>query len=418
MKIRINVMNTAWTCIFFIIALFIFRVPYFQQLHRLFYFLYSFGLNFIFLLMMTLTVSTSRSIQIKSGFINCIIVFFYYGIIYLSAYVNEQPFSTFNTMFSQVTVTALLLNSLGKTKLKQLVDGYAGALLLITVLNTFSAILFPNALYADADGHYVCFLLGIDNESINLYLLCVGVCMIRAYLKKVRCDLFLIISIVSITVFSFIRDCQGGVVCSIALVFAYSLYLLKNYRLKAVYVLYSMLAVFLFMVVFQGLLNYDYYIQLYFHRSATLSGRTLIWSKALEMIWEKPILGYGNYFSSTLGDILSIGASITAHNTYLTNMLAGGVLLMVPFIMELIVVARQVDKENSASTTGLSIAMLVLLLHGQIEGADSTYILIYLVMLGYCTCLQTNLNIRKPLKKRISHERKAKKRKCICKFYI
>lgn len=404
MKIRINRKNAIWTILFFIIALFVFRVPYFQQLHRLVSYLYYYGLNSILFIMVIMTVSKFRRIQIKGGFIYSFIVIWYFGIIYLSAYINKQPFSTFNTMFSQVIVTALLLNSFGKTKLKQLVDGYAGALLLITVSNTLSAILFPNALYADADGHYVCFLLGHDNASINVYLLCVGVCMVRAYIKNARVDLCLVVSIVSITVFSFIRETQGGIVCSIVLILAFSLYLLKNYRLKAVHVLYSMLAVFLFMVVFQGFLNYDYYVQLYFNRSATLSGRTLIWSKALGMIWEKPILGYGNYFSSTLADVVSISTSITAHNTYLTNMLAGGILLMVPFVTELIIVARQIDEENSVSTTGLSIALLVLLLHGQIEGSDSVYILIYLVLLGYSLCMNADLCIRKPRKKRTNHE--------------
>lgn len=398
MKIRINKKNTIWTVLSFLIALIIFKIPYLQQRYPWVSYLYFWGLNFILLLIVIWTVSIIRRVQTLSISLIVLLYFFFF---YLSAYVNKQPFSALNTMFSQVFVTVLLLNNAGKTKLKQLVDGYAGALLLITVSNTISAIFFPDALYANANGRYVCFLLGEDNASINVYLLCIGVCMVRAYMKKVRVDLYIVVSIASLTIFSFIRETQGGIVCSIALIFAYILYLYKNYRLKASFVLCSMLAVFIFLVIFQGVLNFDYYVQMYFQRDATLSGRTLIWSKALEMIREKPILGYGNYYSSTLADVIyqsRISTSITAHNTYLTNLLAGGILLLIPFVMELIVVARQVDEQNSTLMTGVSIALLISLLHGQIEGSDSVYILIYLILLGSCTYAKINSNTWKRVK--------------------
>ena len=76
------------------------------------------------------------------------------------------------------------------------------------------------------------------------------------------------------------------------------------------------------------------------HKDLTLSHRTIIWDKALEMISDKPILGYGmsdsvNIFTVNhdyTGNNNNVWTTLSGHNQILQILYYGGIVLLLAFV--------------------------------------------------------------------------------------
>lgn len=100
-------------------------------------------------------------------------------------------------------------------------------------------------------------------------------------------------------------------------------------------------------------------------RSATFTGRSLLWKMAIDEILEKPFLGYGY----TTGNINVWGGMFSSHNMFLEILLQGGLFSFVLFIA----ITWLSIKRNMKSPIWLSntvfLAIFCMLLKGLMEAS-------------------------------------------------
>lgn len=95
-------------------------------------------------------------------------------------------------------------------------------------------------------------------------------------------------------------------------------------------------------------------IQNVLHKDLTLSHRTIIWDKALELIYKKPIFGHGlaesyNVFSvyhDYTGGNNSVWTSMSGHNEILQLLYYGGIVLIVILLIMYLTACREFRRHN------------------------------------------------------------------------
>ena len=101
-----------------------------------------------------------------------------------------------------------------------------------------------------------------------------------------------------------------------------------------------------FIVVFGGVMGMDNaltdFIVNDLGKDLTFSGRTTIWAKALVLIRERPLLGYGAVKDGAY--VIGSGTKYGAHNTLLQTLLESGVFSLVFFFVGLMCVIVHVNK--------------------------------------------------------------------------
>ena len=110
--------------------------------------------------------------------------------------------------------------------------------------------------------------------------------------------------------------------------------------------IYNLMIVFailyILIIVMQnfGLFNH---LMIFFGKNATTFGNRLaIWNKAIHLINEKPLLGYGYIDSNTFRGMLGKKDASDAHNFFLTLALNGGFIAVVFYILVLLLLVRNI----------------------------------------------------------------------------
>ena len=114
-----------------------------------------------------------------------------------------------------------------------------------------------------------------------------------------------------------------------------------------VYILFGVnLALFLGLVVFRiqiPLINY--FIENVLHRTATFTGRDVIWSNALYYIAKQPILGHG--LGNDPKRFGSFGAwELYAHNQILQELFDGGAIQLLLYLVLIFIIIRRLNKHK------------------------------------------------------------------------
>lgn len=141
----------------------------------------------------------------------------------------------------------------------------------------------------------------------------------------------------------------------------------KDYKipLSVLFVIAVLLNVFVLFVYSGG--NYpiiDLFIEKFLNRSTTFTGRTPIWAEAIKMIKDKPIIGHG--FRPEVPANWGTGYVIHAHNMFLQELNARGIIGLLIFVLFHIVLCIKVDKSKN------TFARLVMV--GACFGISLTYI--------------------------------------------
>ena len=147
----------------------------------------------------------------------------------------------------------------------------------------------------------------------------------------------------------------------IAILMIYVLYALKFVKQKNI-VLNPFIIILGYIFVWLGLIVYR--LQYLFedlivnrlHKDLTLSHRTILWDKALEMIKLKPYFGYGmsdsvNVFSVNhdyTGGNNAVLSTLSGHNQILQMLYYGGIVLVLVFVMLYLVCCEKRRRNNNA----------------------------------------------------------------------
>ena len=108
----------------------------------------------------------------------------------------------------------------------------------------------------------------------------------------------------------------------------------------------------------------DVFIEKFLGRSTSFTGRTPIWEKAIEMFFEKPVIGYGFRPSVTRADGF---VAMHAHNMILQRLTATGLIGLILFVIFHIILVLKVDKMEN------TIARIIMI--GGVFGINITYLM-------------------------------------------
>lgn len=227
-------------------------------------------------------------------------------------------------------------------------------------LNFILDFIFPHGLYKTS-GYHAAHLLGDDNAVIYVALPGLIIMVCYSIMKHSRITWQVWMAAV-ITEISLLRVWSVSAMAMLTMFLIMLIYVIKigniNYRLLLGSVLFAM-AVCLF-----GLSNshVQAFIVNVLHKDATLSGRTILWSGALEMIAKQPLLGYGGYYEYGRFRTSAL-YTYSCHTPYLQLMIDGGILLFAIFVLIVFKAFHQMKKNNKniyigVMTIGLTCMMI------------------------------------------------------------
>lgn len=250
-----------------------------------------------------------------------------------------------------------------KENCKNIISGLYYSFAIIVLINFYTIIKYPNGLYADTV-YTNNWFLKYDNFHIFFYFPTIALLIINNKNKNKKYNLFDKLVIIAIT-YSVYYCFSANTVVAYTLFIIYILFKkqidkIKKFNSKNYFIVF--LGIFLGIVILRMQNLFSWLIVDILGKNLTFTSRTLIWDRILELIKNKPIIGYGVETNIIMSMKLGNPHYTHAHNTILDVIYKGGFVSIIPFIMLLIIPIKELynNKENSLSKT-LSFIMLCIL---------------------------------------------------------
>ena len=257
-----------------------------------------------------------------------------------------------------ISVISQGILSLGVTTVIYLISCYARDLLLPIILvtleflvygNFISVIYAPTGLYRfrTTTGWWTdaCWFMGIRNGMTNLYLLTGFVEILNVYIypdrkqAKIRLGMFILTSTFTIICINFSQAVTVGTGSAGALVLLWVIFLAyfivpKNIKMVNFGVAAIVNYIFFLLLIFFNIQYYfSFIIESLLKKSVTLTGRTILWKRSIEVIAEHFLTGYGVEYGEVMANRLRASASVsTTQNGFLDILYVGGVIQFFIFI--------------------------------------------------------------------------------------
>lgn len=269
----------------------------------------------------------------------------------VSAFINGGSFVRAVKAMLPIMALVIYFDAMIRKYKLYAVDLIANLMVVYIVINAICLIIFPNgfgayiAEYTQTGADSRLNFLGKDNRFIYFFIFTIVICAVAKGIKS-RITIWAIL----LSFFSMLFVWSGTGVIGI---FLFSVYLLfvhgkkldKAVKLIPLAVLFAV--IFVSVVFFHIQEIFSDFIVLFLHKDPTFTGRTYLWARSLELIAQKPLLGYGvteTYFLERHGNYYS------PHNLILQILLTGGYLQFGLFIA-LVIVAG--SKLRDCKCTGM-----------------------------------------------------------------
>ena len=273
---------------------------------------------------------------------------------------------------------------------------------LITLINTITIFIFPNAMYPNVGGVWVCWFLGEDNNAYFYYILVSTLAMLYCHYVSKRITFLALMDWLSAFIFVFHNDIATGIVCQLIwliLVVAYQFKWLRK-LLKAQYALYIMLVGFVALVISRNLILAPVVEAL--GRDITLSGRTIVWDRTIELILKKPIFGYGVCNGDVYAEMIGRSGTTMAHDWILNLGFAGGVVAVAIHILQVFFACREAWTYRSTPYYHcLVIGFIIIYIRAVTEGSFWPAYFMFPAMLCYSKEFLNGITLNPAPKKRL-----------------
>jgi len=276
--------------------------------------------------------------------------------------INETTITLFTT-----TVFALMINIMIRRDANKLVTILYTILELLIYLNVISVLFYPNGLYTARASIDITraakkyYFLGHQNAPGIYIVEAIVLGEIKLRYSKERKDKIRLLSLYFVSFYYLIRVWSvasfvgvGILVFLIWIDRAFG----KGLHLKLQWVLIGNLVLFVFLVVMQDIDLFSSFITNVLQRKTTLSGRTIVWTKAIRAFCDNPIWGNGTgvgrmYFGYE-----------TAHNRLLNTLFTGGIVSFCIYMGQMIVICTKLKntriRTNRLLIFGLTAMMLMM----------------------------------------------------------
>lgn len=260
-----------------------------------------------------------------------------------------------------------------------------GTLQIINIITMF--LYYPNGMYIDAlnDSNY--YFLEHDNGSFFFALPIILLSFIYSYNKHGKISFltycFLFINIIGyLYVWSTMAFCCLMLIFLVAL-FANNKFINKMITSKKIWIL---LICFVVGIVFFNIQDYfSILVKNVFNKDLTLSGRTLIWQKAIGYIKDKILFGYGQEMSNVR--MMRFGIS-HVHNIFLQLLYNGGIVSLFIYILLYLKMFKSIKKNSNKHI--LLILNLFLIIYF-IASIFDFYNTKFIINILFICCLNANL---------------------------
>lgn len=258
-----------------------------------------------------------------------------------------------------------------------------------TLINLFLGIVAPGMFGTEKYDARNTYLLGERNALIYFLLPALIMVIVDHHINGTgRKTTWLMLVIVSITVIITGSSTALAVVliCFMLLVLTSSKVkwanriLAINIKAKTLGMLYVIL--WIMIILIQNVSVFSFFIEGILGRSLTFTNRTLIWDKALILISESPLFGYGGYFVQHI----KIGGwtTYTCHNFFLQNMVDAGAVSIVVLVIIMILTIREMDQHrNNRLCKTLKIGIFSIFISCYMESYNMHYIIMLIMYLWY-----------------------------------
>lgn len=232
-----------------------------------------------------------------------------------------------------------------------------------SILNFLTFLLLLNCIivYTMQDGLYRTsyysnnYLLGYDNQNINFILPTLVLVLIKDKCYK-KCKFQLIITyvaawLIAIKIWSGMTLVVTFLMTAVAVILSFNKGSIKEENAVGIINLKNLIYVDLVANIALVLLRLQYYFEFLIvyvlHKSITLTSRTIIWDRNIELIKKNPIWGYGreqySYRAGKIGFSGDHPAGLHAHNRLLETMYSGGIIMLALLIGMLFYSAYRLD---------------------------------------------------------------------------
>ena len=270
----------------------------------------------------------------------------YYGILILSTLLNQGDMKGILLRSANFVIICMMLDLIAVYNPKGLISSLLIVLEAMVYLNLVTILIFPEGLYA-SDYFSAYWFLGYKNQMINVMLPAACFGMIRYHMETegkleknwkawIRAFILILTTVLSaVLVHSGASILITGAMlifllfqgCFVDKLFNFRNYLILNILLFFVIVIFRIQNLFAFLI--EDIL----------HKNLTLTGRTVIWDRTLELIGEKPILGHGVPFYEDRKLQYAIetkwinkAAGLHAHDRFLETLYRGGIVLLIHYL--------------------------------------------------------------------------------------
>lgn len=203
----------------------------------------------------------------------------------------------------------------------------------LTYINLFTIITLPDGLYKSGLlGFYHNWFLGYKNQFFPFYLCFFVVSLIyikykHHYLRPVLLMSAMIGSLV------LAKSSTSIFVFSVFLIL-FLISIRKKNTLINPYILAGInLGLLLLITFLQTNSVFSFIIEVVLKRDLTLTGRTFIWRKVFDLIWTKPLFGWGVMSLERNISLIGLSESTSAHNLFLNYLLTGGIISLLVFLI-------------------------------------------------------------------------------------
>ena len=261
--------------------------------------------------------------------------------------------STVIGIFSNIAICMLAEIGL-KSSPKKFMKAYAyyGAFICcITAVTMF--IYYPYGMdqkqYMDIRGDVNYYFIGQDNRSYFIFLAVQAAVVIMSFMKHNKLSVPATLFNVLVTA-AFFYVKSGSAMIVTAMILIYMIFFMKKrsdrlFNFRNYFIILA--AIFLLIVMLNLHELFSFFIVNVLGKSITISGRTIIWSKAKAYIAASPVFGYGNEPLATL--MLKFGIN-HVHNIILDILYRQGIVGLLCYLVMTVIYGKRLMKYRSDRT--------------------------------------------------------------------
>ena len=260
------------------------------------------------------------------------------------------------------------------TSLGELIDGLMVLGELVCYTNLITIILFPGGLYQSE--LYSCnWLLGHKNLfAPYLMVFCVSAFLYRCQGGKRWREWGIYISSVASCI---LADSATSSVGLILLIVLLQLIRVIRFRFNP-YMLISLNAIiYTFVVFLSGQRLFKYFIEIILNKNLTFTGRVALWDRVINLILQKPVIGYGSRSGSEIRAFFQRRWASHAHNIVLQYLFSGGFIFLALYIVMLIICAERLRKQQiSVEAQSIMLVLFVFQIMALMEAYQNAFVYI------------------------------------------